>query len=201
MKSGEHLLVKKRFTTKDQPKATTDKVKCVLIFHVPISQNTSYRVFRSKIYSIISVPITKVTLSTTPSDGNPIEIVTGVKKRFECKTDAGRPSSAIQWYISGTNVTDVAVSQPDICYSDCKGKVVSSSVLLYKGNRIDEGKHIYCTALNIESQSVRSQNKSIVILCKYLILYLVVSITIINFSLLLISHISSPLLKAIELFT
>lgn len=114
---------------------------------------------------IFTVPVTQVAISTKPTDGNPIAIVMGTVQQFECTTDAGRPSSSIQWYLSGTNVTSSATSQPDVCNHGCNGTVVSSSILLYTGIRNDEGKNIYCTALNIESRSVRSQNRTLVILC------------------------------------
>ncbi|XP_052063078.1 B-cell receptor CD22-like [Mytilus californianus] len=100
----------------------------------------------------------------TPFDDNPVEIVTGKTQQFQCKTDAGRPSSRIQWYMSGTNITSLATPQDVICSLNCNGKVISSSVLTYTGNRGDEGKIMYCTALNIENQSVGSQNKTVEIL-------------------------------------
>ncbi|XP_052063079.1 carcinoembryonic antigen-related cell adhesion molecule 1-like [Mytilus californianus] len=100
----------------------------------------------------------------TPIDDNPVAIVTGITQTFQCKTDAGRPSSRIQWYISDTNITSLATPQDDVCSLNCNGKVISSSVLIYTVNREDEGKIIYCTALNIENQSVGSQNKTVEIL-------------------------------------
>lgn len=84
-----------------------------------------------------------------------------------CTTDAGRPSSRIQWYISSSNITDAATAQPDIYNLDCNGIVISSSVLVYIGNITDTGKTIHCTADNIDGEVVKSQDRYIDILRKY----------------------------------
>jgi hypothetical protein len=50
---------------------------------------------------------------------------------FSCTTNAGRPSSRIQWYLSTTNITTSASPQPDVCNTDCSDdKVISSRQLL-----------------------------------------------------------------------
>ncbi|CAC5419492.1 unnamed protein product [Mytilus coruscus] len=110
----------------------------------------------------------KSKFNSIPSDENPIQVVSGSKQRFICTTDAGRPSARIQWYLSGTNITDEATAQPGICSSGCE-TVISSSVLLYVGNITDNGKIIYCTAVNVEGQSLNSSMKSIDILYEPLI--------------------------------
>ena len=110
-----------------------------------------------------------VTLLSRPKDKNPVEVVSNRVQTFSCTTNAIRPSSRIQWYLSTTNMRTSASPQLDVCNSDCSDdKVISSSVLTYTGNKNDEGKILYCTAVNIEGQSVvRSSEKTIVIWCKY----------------------------------
>jgi hypothetical protein len=68
-----------------------------------------------------------------------------------------------------TNITTSATPQPDVYNTDCSdGKVISSSVLTYTGNINDDGKILYCTAVNIEGEGViRSSDTTIVIWCKY----------------------------------
>jgi hypothetical protein len=53
--------------------------------------------------------------------------------------------------------------------TDCSDdKVISSSVLTYTGNINDDGKILYCTAVNIEEEGwIISSNKTILIWCKY----------------------------------
>ncbi|CAG2208211.1 unnamed protein product [Mytilus edulis] len=109
------------------------------------------------------IPITKVNLTSTLSDENPIKVVSGSKHEFICTTDASRPAARIQWYLSGTNITDEASAQPSICSAGCE-TVISSSILSYIGNITDNGKTMYCTAVNVEGQSVNSTMKSIDIL-------------------------------------
>ena len=110
-----------------------------------------------------------VTLLSTPTDKNPVEVVLDIDQTFSCTTNAARPSSRIQWYLSTINKTTSATPQPDVCNTDCSDdKVISSSVLTYKGNINDDDKIVYCTAVNIEGQGVvRSSDKRIVIWCKY----------------------------------
>lgn len=64
-------------------------------------------------------------------------------------------------------MTDWSTAQPDICYLDCNGKMISSSVLVYIGNITDTGKTIYCTANNLDGEIVKSQDRYIDILRKY----------------------------------
>ena len=113
--------------------------------------------------------MSSATLVSTPTDTNPVEVVFNRDQTFSCTTNAARPPSRIQWYLSTTNITTSATPQPNLCYTDCiDGKVISSSVLTYTGNINDDGKILYCTAINIEGLSlIRSSNKTIVIWCKY----------------------------------
>ena len=74
--------------------------------------------------------ITSVTPLSTPTDKHPIEIVSNRDHTFSCTTNAARPSSIIQWYLSTINITTSASPQPDVCNTDCSDdKVISSSVL------------------------------------------------------------------------
>ncbi|XP_063448060.1 B-cell receptor CD22-like [Mytilus trossulus] len=116
----------------------------------------------------VNVPVSKVTLTATQSDENPIKVVSGSQQRFICTTDASRPAARIQWYLSGTNITDEASPQPSTCSAGCE-TVISSSVLSYIGNITDIGKIIYCTAANVEGQSVNSTMRSLDILYEPLI--------------------------------
>jgi hypothetical protein len=110
-----------------------------------------------------------VTLLSTPTDTNPVEVVLDIDQTFSCTTNAARPSSRIQWYLSTINKTTSATPQLDFCNTYCSDeKVISSSVLTYTGNINDNGKILYCTAVNIEGQGVvRSSDKTIDIWCKY----------------------------------
>ena len=122
-----------------------------------------------KCYHFVSVPVSSVTLLSRPTDKNPVEVVSDRDQIFSCTTNAGRPSSKIQWYISTINITTSASPQPDVCSTDCSDvKVISSSVLTYTGNRNDGGKILYCTVINMEELGVvSSADKTIVIWCKY----------------------------------
>lgn len=114
---------------------------------------------------LFSVPITNVNLRVIPYDKNPIEILSGSIQQFQCTTNAGRPSSRIEWYISGANITEEASVKTDQCNPGCNETVISSSILKYTGNITDIGKTIYCIAENVKEQSVRSQDRRIDILC------------------------------------
>ena len=122
-----------------------------------------------KCYHFVSVPVSSVTLLSTPTDRNPVEVVANRDQTLSCTTNAARPSSRIQWYLSTKNITTSAAPQLDVCNTDCSDdKVISSSVLTYTGNINDDGKILYCTAINMEGLGVvRSSDKTIVIWCKY----------------------------------
>ena len=122
-----------------------------------------------KCYHFVSVPISSVALLSMTTDNNPVEVASNGNQTFSCTTNGARPSSRIQWYLSTTNITTSASPQPDVCNTDCSDdKVISSSVLTYTGNINDDGKILYCTAINIEGQEVvRSSDKTIVIWRKY----------------------------------
>jgi hypothetical protein len=113
--------------------------------------------------------VSSAALLSTPTDKNPVEVASNRDQTFLCRTNAARPSSRIQWYLSTTNITTSASPQPDVCITNCSvDKVISSSVLMYTGNINDDGKILYCTAVNIEGEEVvRSSDKTIVIWCKY----------------------------------
>ncbi|VDI70101.1 Hypothetical predicted protein [Mytilus galloprovincialis] len=129
--------------------------KCGGLFRGSISNTVSLYVY---------VPITNIGLTATPYDTSPVEILNGSSQHFTCTTNPGRPPSKIQWYLSDANITYAATAQPDVCDPGCYEKVRSSSVLLYIGNSNDNGKTIYCTAENVEEQSVRSLDRRIDIL-------------------------------------
>lgn len=97
--------------------------------------------------------------------------MSGSSQHFTCTTNPGRPPSKIQWYLSDANITYAATAQPDVCDPGCYEKVRSSSVLRYIGNSNDNGKTIYCTAENVDGQSVRSLDRRIDILCMYIIYF------------------------------
>ena len=120
-------------------------------------------------HHFVSVPASSVTLLSTPTDKNPVEVASNRDQTFSCTTNAARPSSRIQWYLSTINITTSASPQTDVCKTGCSDdKVISSSVLTYTGNINDDGKILYCTTGNIEGQEVvRSSDKTIVIWCKY----------------------------------
>jgi hypothetical protein len=44
-------------------------------------------------YHFVSVPISSATLLSTPTDTNPVEVVSNRDQTFSCTTNAGRPSS------------------------------------------------------------------------------------------------------------
>ena len=122
-----------------------------------------------KCHNFVSVPVSSATLVSTPTNKNTVKVVSNRDQNFSCTTNAARPSSRIQWYLSTTNITTSASPQPDVCNTDCSvDTIISSSVLTYTGNINDDGKILHCAAINIEGQSVvRSSNKTIVIWCKY----------------------------------
>ena len=106
-------------------------------------------------YHFVSVPVSSITLLSTPTDKQSVEVVSNRDKKFSCTTNTARPSSRIQWYLSTTNITTSASPQTDVCNTDCSDdKVISSSVLTYTGNINDDGKILYCTAVNIEGEGV-----------------------------------------------
>ena len=114
------------------------------------------------------VPISSVTLVSTPTDTNPLEVVSSRDQTFTCTTNAARPSSGIQWYLSTTNITTSASPQPDVCNTNCSvDKVISSSVLTYTENITDDGKILYCTAVNRGEEMARPSDKTIVIWCRH----------------------------------
>ncbi|XP_063448059.1 cell adhesion molecule 3-like [Mytilus trossulus] len=119
----------------------------------------------NRVMLYVNVPITRLSIKSLSSgDDNPIKIVRGSRQTFTCSSDGGRPPSSIQWYISDTNITGDSKVQTYICNPGCNGKVMSSSALEYTGDNVDNGKKIYCTAVNVEGHYVRSHDIEIVIL-------------------------------------
>ena len=72
-----------------------------------------------KSYHFVSVPVSSATLLSTPTDTNPVEVVSNRDQTFSCTTNAGRPSSRIQWYLFTTNITTLASPQRDVCKTNC----------------------------------------------------------------------------------
>jgi hypothetical protein len=96
--------------------------------------------------------VSSATLVSTTTDKNPIEVVSNRDQTFVCTTNAARPSSRIQWYLSTTNITTSASPLPDVCRCDCSDdKVISSSVLTYTV-------HVY---LAIEGFTIHTYHKNI----------------------------------------
>ncbi|XP_076107186.1 hemicentin-1-like isoform X2 [Mytilus galloprovincialis] len=116
----------------------------------------------------VDIPILKVNLTSNLSDENLIKVVSDSKHQFICTTEASQSAARIQWYLSGTDITHEASAQPSVCSAGCE-TVISSSILSYIGNIKDNGKTMYCTAVNVEGESVNSTMKSIDILYKPMI--------------------------------
>ncbi|OPL33021.1 hypothetical protein AM593_03777, partial [Mytilus galloprovincialis] len=120
-------------------------------------------IYSNEVLLYVNVPITQANLTPIPYDINPTKIISGSSQSFKCTTDAGRPTSRIQWYLSGSKISDNASVQTDTCNFGCNGKVISSSVLLYIGNTTDNKKSIYCSAVNIKGEGVQSQYRCILV--------------------------------------
>jgi hypothetical protein len=71
-----------------------------------------------KCYHFVSVPVSSATLLSTPTDKNPVEVVSNRDQTFSCTTNAARPSSRIQWYLSTANITTSASLQPEVCNTE-----------------------------------------------------------------------------------
>ncbi|XP_063442035.1 hemicentin-1-like [Mytilus trossulus] len=133
------------------------KWECLNVF------DNSQRSGKKQLY--VNTPITSVTLSNPAADENPVKVINGQKIIFTCRTNAGRPSAKIQWYLASVNITSSASSQTEVCATDCSDdKFVSSSQQIYKGQKDDSDKIIVCTALNIQGHGVKSSNKTIDVL-------------------------------------
>ncbi|XP_056001629.1 hemicentin-2-like [Ostrea edulis] len=123
----------------------------------PVHNQTIYcqRSFQGRDVSIsttifVQVPVTSVTLSPSPS----VEVIEGTSFTFSCVSKAARPAANITWYrddmvVSGSSSS---TSTNNLLY-DVTSNLTSSY------NRTDNGKRIYCTAVNINGDTPKQSSK------------------------------------------
>ncbi|XP_056009630.1 hemicentin-1-like isoform X7 [Ostrea edulis] len=95
--------------------------------------NTSTTIF-------VQVPVSSVTLSPSSS----VEVIEGQPFTFRCESKAARPAANITWYKEGVVLNESSsISSTNTLLYDVTSNITSSF------QRTDNGKRIYCTAINI----------------------------------------------------
>ena len=118
----------------------------------------------------ITVPVTTVTFPPS-GDNNVVDNIERQKQTFTCTTYPIRPAAWILWYIGGQNVTNHATPHPP---QEGVDKLISSSILVYKGRGADHSTVIFCEAANIEGRpNIKSTEMSLNILCKLTFIYII----------------------------
>lgn len=115
--------------------------------------------FTYLLFLIIAEPVRFVTLEPTP-----ITVIAGQLVNLTCSTSYCNPPATIRWYKSLTDVTSKSKFTTDT--SD--GLVRTTSSLLLNITKADGGKDMYCTASNLQDNSVKSIVHTITVYCKYI---------------------------------
>lgn len=106
---------------------------------------------------LYTVPVTSVTITpvaTTLIDGQVISLI--------CITSYCNPPANITWYKSTTAIHVTSHST-----STRNGLVRTTSSLQTQVVKMDNGKHVYCTASNIPGRSINSTVLTLAVLCTY----------------------------------
>ena len=111
----------------------------------------------------LAVPVT--TVAFVSPTGTSVAVTENVSKQFQCTTSQERPRSTIQWYITQNSVS---LGTGTITPTNNDTLTSTSSTLRYSFNRNLSGRHIYCTAFNIDGQTpVESSRKEIIVECEF----------------------------------
>lgn len=114
---------------------------------------------------LYTVPVTSVTITpvaTTLIDGQVINLI--------CITSYCNPPAYITWYKSRTDMHVTSQSTSSRNMSD--GLVRTTSSLQTQVVKMDNGKHVYCTASNIPGRSINSIVLTLAVLCTYTYFYM-----------------------------
>ena len=97
--------------------------------------------------------------------GISVAVTENVSKQFQCTTSEERPRSTIQWYITQN---PVSLGTGTVAPTDNDTLTNTNSTLSYSFNRDLSGRHIYCTAFNIDGQTpIESNRKEIIVECEF----------------------------------
>eukprot|EP00105_Crassostrea_gigas_P033721 XP_011457195.1 PREDICTED: B-cell receptor CD22 [Crassostrea gigas] len=103
----------------------------------------------------VKVPVTYVTLTPTS-----ITVIAGQKIDINCTTSYCIPQANITWYISSIDIS----RQSKFTTDTNDGLVRTMSALSINLDKSDNGKQVYCTAINIPDQSVTSMMNTVTVL-------------------------------------
>lgn len=104
-----------------------------------------------------TVPVTSVTLTL-----NSTTVIAGQQTNLTCTTSYCNPPADITWYKSSTDIT----SQSTYTRVALNGSVKTTSQLLNRVVKADNGQDVFCTASNTPSLSVKSMVYTLTVLCK-----------------------------------
>lgn len=116
----------------------------------------------------ISVPVTSVILTPTLTIA-----LAGQQINITCTTSYCYPPAYVTWYMSSTNITSLSTSTKDV-KEDLVRTISSLSINLGK---LDNGKHVFCTARNMQDQSVTSMMNTVTVLCMYPLMIFIQHVT------------------------
>lgn len=109
-------------------------------------------------FVFITVPVELVTLTPTS-----ITVTDGQQLNLTCETSYCFPSANITWHKSMVDIT----SQSTSIISESKGLKKTTSIMQSKVNRTDNGKQVYCTAINTPPRSKQSNMITLIVHCEY----------------------------------
>lgn len=120
-----------------------------------MTHNTLIRIF---VWCLnFTVPVTSVTL--TPYSTT---VIVGHQINLTCTTSYCNPPANITWYKSTTDIT----SQSTFTRIALNGSVKTTSQLLSRVVKTDNGQDVFCIASNTPSLSVKSMVYTLTVLCK-----------------------------------
>uniref|UniRef100_A0A8W8NKS0 Uncharacterized protein n=1 Tax=Magallana gigas TaxID=29159 RepID=A0A8W8NKS0_MAGGI len=105
----------------------------------------------------VTVPVTSVTLTL-----NSTTVIAGQQINLTCTTSYCNPPADITWYKSSTDIT----SQSTYTRVALNGSVKTTSQLLNRVVKTDNGQDVFCTASNTPSLSVKSMVYTLTVLYK-----------------------------------
>lgn len=117
-------------------------------------------IFWTLILIFISVPISEVSLKPVSLDG----VKEGSPFTFYCFTNAGRPQAQITWHFDNQVIQG---NSPSLIENGTMFVVNSSFTKSF--NKDDQGKRMYCSAVNIEGDpGIMSNDIEINVFCKFI---------------------------------
>lgn len=105
----------------------------------------------------------------TPGSSQLVELAQ-TSRNIQCDTSPGLPEPSVSWFIQAAHEDAIPITSGIESYTKTSGDLVAvTSTLNLTLNKSDHGKRIYCEASNIEGDTKRSTELTVIVLGRYCI--------------------------------